>query len=133
VNSGQNQIVFYDGDCGFCNRSVAYILRHEKEPVLHFASLQSAFAKDFFDQHDQVPSLETFYLAKDGVLYEKSTAALKLGKYLKFPGNLLGLLIIVPRKIRDWFYSGIAKRRHRVYAGYCLLLNQGQRRRFFKD
>ncbi len=126
-----DQIVFYDGDCGFCNRSVAYILRHEKDHVLKFASLQSAFTITLFKERGwKTPNLETFYYTENGLLYERSTAAMKIGRYMKFPGNLLRLLIIIPRPIRDWLYNGIAKRRHRIYSNFCYKPSEEEKTRF---
>ena len=40
--------VLYDGDCGICNRSVAFVLKHEKSASIHFAPIQSDFTKELF-------------------------------------------------------------------------------------
>ena len=38
-------ILFFDGNCGLCNRSVKFVLRKEKNQELIFSPLQSEFAK----------------------------------------------------------------------------------------
>jgi predicted DCC family thiol-disulfide oxidoreductase YuxK len=36
-----NEIVLFDGVCNFCDSSVQFILKKERNPILKFASLQS--------------------------------------------------------------------------------------------
>lgn len=126
------KIVFYDGDCGLCNRSVAYVLRNEKHNEIHFASIQSKFTIDFFSLRDwDAPDLSTFYFFNNEVLYERSTAALQLSKELKYPHRLLSMFFIVPRFFRDAAYDFIAKRRRRISKGFCVMPKPGDKERFF--
>ena len=37
----QQPILLFDGECGFCNKSIQFILKHESKPKLKFAALQS--------------------------------------------------------------------------------------------
>lgn len=125
------RIIFYDGDCGFCNRSVQFVLDHEKSDVLHFAALQSGFALDFFEEHRlEKADLSTFYFWEDGHMYTKSSGALRLLKYLRFPWTLLRIFLLVPRFIRNAVYDWIAARRQRFAPAQCALPDAAQRRRF---
>ena len=45
-------IVFYDGDCGFCNNTVQFILNHEKQDQILFTALQSDFTVDFLKSNN---------------------------------------------------------------------------------
>lgn len=127
------RIVFYDGDCGFCNKSVQFILKHEKTHRVCFAALQSDFARAFFAEHAfPEPDLSTFYYWDGQKLHQKSTAALKLLDELKFPWKLLKSGYILPRKWRDGLYDFIAQRRHRLSSGFCALPTPEQRKRFLK-
>jgi predicted DCC family thiol-disulfide oxidoreductase YuxK len=126
-----DRIIFYDGDCGFCNRSVQFVLDHEKSAVLHFAALQSAFAVGFFERHNiGKADLSTFYFWEAGRMYSKSTGALRLLKYLRFPWPWLGWLKIVPRSWRDVVYDWVAKRRLKFAPAQCALPDAAQRKRF---
>lgn len=126
-----NQIVFYDGDCGLCNRSVAFVLKHEKEKVIHFAAIQSDFTKRLFEEKGwMTPDLSTVYFLDEGELFEKSTAALKIGKFLKAPKSWVIVFFIVPKFIRDAVYNFIAKRRKRISKGFCVMPAPGDRERF---
>lgn len=124
-------IVFYDGDCGFCNRSVQFILNNETNDAIHFAPLQSEFAQSFFTSKGlPTPDMSTFYFWNKNVMHSKSSGALRVTNYLKFPFTLLKIGFIFPRFLRDWVYDFIAKRRHQLAAGFCALPTEAQRKRF---
>lgn len=130
MNNIPNKVVFYDGDCGFCNRSVNYILKKEKKQEIHFAPIQGRFTKENFGDKIDTLNLETIYFSKNGILYNRSTAALLITKELKFPNSILILFYIVPKFIRDYFYNFIAKRRHRIAKGFCYIPSKEEKKRF---
>ena len=122
MTNSNDLIVFYDGECGFCNRTVAFVLSHDKSKSIRFASIQSEFTIGLFEQRGfEAPDLSTFYFLENGALYKKSTAALRLLKYFSFPLSLLPIFWIIPRFIRDGVYDSIAKRRKRLSKGYCVV------------
>lgn len=124
-------VVFYDGDCGFCNRSVQFILDHERNSEVHFCALQSETAVRFFAEKGfPAPDLSTFYFWDGNRLFERSTGALRVAKFLKFPYSWMRIGWIVPRFIRDGVYNWIAKRRHRLAKQQCALPTPEQRKRF---
>lgn len=128
---GNKPIVFYDGDCGFCNKSVQFILNNESNDAIHFAPLQSEFAQSFFTSKGlPTPDMSTFYFWDKTTMYSKSSGALRVINYLKFPFPLLKIGFIFPRFLRDWVYDVIAKRRHQLAAGFCALPTEEQRKRF---
>ena len=128
---GNTNIIFYDGDCGFCNRTVKYILENDKTKSLFFASIQSEYTQDLFQENNWEPlKLNTFYLLENGVLHKKSKAALKVASYFSFPLRLLKVFQIIPICIRDQVYDFIAKRRHRILKGYCVMLSDEEKSRF---
>ena len=91
------KIVFYDGDCGFCNRSVNFILKNDKTKTIQFAMLQSDYTKETFIKNGwESADLSTFYFYENEILYERSTAALRLTKYFKYPQRFLVVFYGVP-------------------------------------
>lgn len=127
---GEN-IVFYDGDCGFCNRTVQFVLKNDASKSIKFAPLQSSFTKDLFLKNNfPAPDLSTFYFLKEGRLYEKSTAALKLASFFRYPQKLAVIFWVIPRFIRDGLYDSIAKRRQRLMKGFCVLPDENDKERF---
>lgn len=129
----KNYIVFYDGDCGFCNRTVQFILQNEKTDKIHFTALQSEFTVDFLKKHNfPEPDFSTLYFWSDGKLLQKSTAALEISKQLKRPLSWLPILKIIPRYFRDLLYDFIAKNRKRISKNTCFFPSESEKKRFLK-
>lgn len=126
-----NKIVFYDGDCGLCNRSVQFILRHEKNHDIHFSTLQSDFTRQFLKEHNlPMPDLSTFLYMEKDTLYTKSTGAFKAAKNLKFPLSALRIFSLLPEWLTDQVYNLVAKYRKRIGGNFCAVPTAGQKKRF---
>lgn len=124
-------IVFYDGNCGLCNRSMTFILNHEKDTDLCFASLQSDFTKELFEKHQwKQPDLDTFYLFLDDNLLDRSDAALEVAKHLKMPFSWLRIFRFIPKRIRDAAYNLVAANRQKVAFKKCMIPSPEQAKRF---
>jgi predicted DCC family thiol-disulfide oxidoreductase YuxK len=126
-----DKLVLYDGDCGFCNRSVAFILKHERTDAIRFAPIQSTFTTELFARNNwDSPDLSTFYFIDGNKKFERSAAAFEVVKFLKFPYSWLRIFRFIPRKLSDWLYNQIAKRRQRISNGFCVMPTPEQRSRF---
>ena len=127
----EKKIVFYDGDCGLCNRSVQWILQYEKKHEIHFSALQSEFAKQFFLERNQPePDLSTLVFFNGSHFYRKSTAVLRISHYLKFPHFFLKLGWILPAFVRNSMYDFVAKRRQKIANSNCFVPSLKERQRF---
>ena len=123
-------LVLYDGECGFCQFWIQFIL--DRDPTTHFlfAPLQAHWVSTLC-QIDPTQSLDSILLYKNGVLFKKSTAGLQIAKKLRWPWNALWILSFIPRCVRDYFYDLIAAKRHRIsMLQPCRILNQNERKRF---
>lgn len=115
------RIVFYDGDCGFCNTSVQMILKNRKADF-YFIPLQADIAHQIMSRFNEEIKMNTLYLVENQKLYIKSTAAIRIAKNLKKGYPLLYYFgFLVPKFMRDWMYDQIAKRRHSIRPGYCAM------------
>jgi predicted DCC family thiol-disulfide oxidoreductase YuxK len=126
----KNNIVFYDGDCGFCNTSVQFILKRRKNNSIYFTPLQSDFAIDTLKKNQKKINLDTIYFLRKGKMYDKSSAAFQMAKQLKWPYPLAVVFYIVPRLIRDGVYDYIANRRHKLKRGFCVIPNEEEKQFF---
>lgn len=112
-----NHIVFYDGDCGFCNASVQWVLPRDKNSVFKFAPLQSAmgvaFKKQLHLPEDYTNSI-IVWDAQEQKGYIKSDAAKQICKYLPGYRWAYGLMQLIPRFVRDGVYAIIARYRHLI-------------------
>ncbi len=112
-------VIFYDGVCKLCNRSVTIILRIDRQGRLKMAALQSDYGRRVLAEHGmEFDPLDTLMLLERERLSTKSTAIIRISKYLGGVWPLAMILLIIPRFIRDFFYDIIAKNRYRWFGKY---------------
>ena len=124
-------IVFFDGICNLCHHSVRYLIQHDKNKTLKFASLQGENAKKMLQLND-INSLESMVFFDGKKLYKKSTAILKLSTALGGWHKMLLVGYILPQFIRDSLYSLVAKNRYRWFGkqDYCRIPSKDLQDRF---
>jgi len=135
----EHPVLLYDGVCGLCNRTVQFVLRHDREKKFRFAPLQSDFAARVLGKKGVSASdLNSFYIVVfrgEDVLLERSDAAIFLMNEL--PGiwpTVACVLRLFPRAIRDWGYRVIARNRYRLFGKYetCPVPSEAERERFIE-
>ena len=137
--AGANPIILYDGVCGLCNSMVQFLLKHDKQGRLRFASLQSDFAEKVLGRHgfdakdlDTVHVVVNYDQPGERVL-QRSDAVLRAGRELGgFWGTSSSIARVIPRPLRDLVYKFVATNRYRVFGKYdsCMLPDPNQRSRF---
>jgi predicted DCC family thiol-disulfide oxidoreductase YuxK len=138
--SDRSALLLYDGSCGFCARSVQFVLRHEStRRTLCFAALDSGIGLEVRARHpsiegvDSVVWVEPAETTGDERVLVRSAAVLCVLRYLGGVWRVLaGLAAIVPRSLSDWAYDFIARHRHQLTRGgpACLVPTPDQRARF---
>lgn len=125
-------IVFYDGLCGFCDRSVQFLLSHGGHGRFRFAALQGATAAALLDEPTRTKLDSLVLRTPDGRVYKRSTAAIKIAAGLGGAWVLALLLLLVPRPVRDFFYDQFARRRYRWFGqlDQCRLPTPAERAAF---
>ena len=125
VPHGLRPILFFDGDCVLCNRAVRWVLAHEALPVIRFAPLNSATAKQHLSNTPWAShEASLLWSGPHGHILDASDAALAVCRQLKAPWRWLAVLKWVPKPIRDAAYASVAKRRFRWFGQteHCALL-----------
>lgn len=124
--------VFYDGDCGFCNFWVQWILKNDLKDQFMFAALQSDFGQEFLKERGlETKQLSTLYLWKPQSFYlKKSEAALKIASILGGKYSFIGYLSFVPKFISDFVYDKISENRKKLATNTCFLPNEKERTKF---
>lgn len=131
-------VLLYDGVCGFCNKSVQQIIKHDGRGVLRFAALQSDFGRRVVERHPELRGIDSMVLlerlpATGGERVSvRSAAALGVAAYLGGFWKLFLALRIVPAPLRDYFYDLFARYRYRLFGKYdsCMLPPPEVRSRF---
>ena len=116
---GDHPVMLYDGICKFCNGAVQWILRYDKRGNIHFAPLQSQFAKNVLARNADLKGVDSvIVLGTDGRIHTKSDAILQLASGLGGAWKLLLVGKIIPRFLRDALYDWVARNRYRFFGKY---------------
>ncbi|MEO7802658.1 MAG: thiol-disulfide oxidoreductase DCC family protein [Ginsengibacter sp.] len=130
-----NYIILFDGVCNLCNGAVNFIIQKDKKQVYSFASLQSDFGKDLLRQFNlESNNMNSLVLIENDKAYLKSSAALHIAKNLRGIYSMLYGFMIVPKFIRDFVYSIIAKNRYKWFGktNECMIPTAQLRARFLE-
>lgn len=125
-------ILLFDGVCNFCNSSVQFIIKRDKEAYFKFASIQSEAGQELIAQYRIPNDIDSVILIEDGRAYTESTAALKVCRHLAGAWKLFYVLLVIPPFLRNIFYRLFAKSRYRLFGQKeaCMLPSAEQRARF---
>lgn len=111
-----DNLVLYDGVCNFCNNSVNFIIKHEKDQELQFASLQSELGNAVLKRHNlNSQNFDSIVFVQRGQVFQKSKGALKIAGFLKAPLSWIKAFGILPVWFTDIFYDIIAKNRYKIF------------------
>ena len=130
-----DNIIFFDGVCNLCNKSINRLIKNDVKKKFKFASLQSDFAMSFVpDQMINHKNLDTILLYKNGQFYDRSNAVLNICKALGGGFNLFLIGYIVPRFIRDAMYRLVANNRYEWFGkeDQCMVPTDDLKDRFLE-
>lgn len=132
MNTKYIHIIYYDGDCGFCNKTVQWVLKKDKHQRFHFAALQSPIAQERLEKYGIKIKLDTIILESQRHIYQKSDAILHILYIIGGGWRLISFLKVIPRPFRNSFYNLIARNRHRILpkSNHCVLLKPIQLAQF---
>jgi predicted DCC family thiol-disulfide oxidoreductase YuxK len=111
-------MVFYDGGCGLCHRTVRFAIARDREGRhFRFASLDSQALRRSVPEAARAGLPDSIVvLTPEGGLLTRSGAIIHILERIGGPWRLLGgLLGLVPRGMRDAGYDGVARVRHRLF------------------
>lgn len=128
------KIVLFDGVCNLCNRSVQFVIRHDRGDRFRFASLQGETGRKLLAERGiDTATTDSIILIDPGVaFYIKSDAALELARHLSGYRWLPFLLGWLPRALRDAAYDLVARNRYRWFGKQeqCMVPSPELRARF---
>lgn len=113
--AGAEGVVLFDGYCHLCDRSVQFVLAHDRRRVFRFAASQTPGAAPFLERCRLGSAPGTIvFIERDGWSV-RSTAAIGMARRLGLPWSLATAALIVPASIRDVGYRVIARNRLRWF------------------
>lgn len=128
-------VVLFDGVCKLCNGSVNFILRRDSKGRLKLAPLQSGYGQAVLKEHGKhSDTMGSMMLLEGDRLTAKSTAIIRISKYLGGAWPLCMIALVIPPFIRDFIYDIIAKNRTRWFGKYdtCRLPDPEFEDRFYR-
>lgn len=129
-------VLLYDGVCGFCNRAVQTILKHDRRGEMRFAALQSEYGRAVLARHPELEGVDSVVLVERGPegerVHVRSAASLRVAAYLGGWWKLFLAAHVIPTPVRDFLYNLVARYRYRFFGKFdsCLLPPPEVRARF---
>lgn len=117
----KRDIIFFDGVCTLCNKSIRFIHRFDLNNRFYFSSIQGETAQKYLTETEISNLSSVIYIDKDLNKYYKSTAALKILVRLNPFFYLFYVLFLIPLFIRDTIYDCISNSRYKIFgkSEYC--------------
>ncbi len=130
--SFMKKIVLFDGVCNLCNATVLFLIKHDAQENLHFASLQSQIGKNLLEQYAIPGDTNSVIFINQGQVFLKSDAVLEIANYLNGWPRIFKYSFIIPKLIRNGIYDLIAKNRYSVFGkkDNCSIPSEVNKKRF---
>lgn len=112
----QHNIAVFDGICNLCGSIIDFIAARDPGDLFEFVPMQTPRGRELLREHGiSVDRVDTFLLIRDGDALVRSDAAIAIAADLGCPWSALAALRLVPRPVRDWAYSLVARNRYRWF------------------
>jgi len=125
-------IIVFDGHCALCSAWVDFVLKRD-DGLFRFLPAQSPLGEALYAHYGfKSGDYDTNILIEHGHARVRSDGTLAMFDRLGWPWRAMGVLRIVPERLRDWGYERIARNRLRWFGRRetCRLPSAGERDRF---
>lgn len=135
TNPVPKHLVFFDGNCGFCDHTVQWLLARDSKEQLYFAPLEGDMAGHVLSQFVLPEGLDSIIYVRTlndvSEMFVYSDAIGQILKELPWYWSWLRVGWLTPRGIRDQIYKAFAARRIQWFGTVdaCQLPNERQSRR----
>src|SRR5690606_29597661 len=127
VNYKEQNILFYDDECGICSHWIQFVLINNINNNWFFCSLENGLKYGYLN-NATIKDKQSMIALINGKLFYRSIAFFNIGKDLRYPYKLLSILKIFPRFLKDGIYDIISRHRTKIAAKQCSSLNKYKNR-----
>lgn len=133
----REDIVFFDGECGLCTRTVRWLLPRDHRKRFVFAPLHgTTFTREIAeDLRARLPD-SLVVRTSSGATHLRSSAVTHILMHLGIHWKIVSALLwVIPKPIRDLGYRGVARVRKRLFPPdpmkeFCARMSPDLRQRF---
>jgi predicted DCC family thiol-disulfide oxidoreductase YuxK/uncharacterized protein YqjF (DUF2071 family) len=130
--------IFYDGDCGTCERMVRFLLQRTRKERFRFVSLaelRKSRLEESIRRNLGLDLESSLIVWKNGQLYARFAAVLVILSELAWPWRPLLMLRLFPLALLNWLYDLYARHRYDLlgratHPDLCQILPESQRTLF---
>jgi predicted DCC family thiol-disulfide oxidoreductase YuxK len=110
-------IVVFDAKCLLCNGWVQFLLRHDRQGRIRFASMQGEQGARLLNEAglSAGEGLQTLLVVEGGRSWQHTAAILRILHRLGWPWHLAWAGWLVPAPLRDALYRLVARNRYRIW------------------
>jgi predicted DCC family thiol-disulfide oxidoreductase YuxK len=133
--NNNTQIILFDGVCNLCNGFVQFLIERDPKAKFKFASLQSVSGQTLLHKFGlPKDDFHSFVYIKGYNYFIKSSAGLNVLKDVGGLWQLFYIFILVPKFMRDFIYSFIAKKRYNLFGkrDTCMVPTEDIKHRFLE-
>ncbi len=106
-------LLLYDNSCGMCQRSIQFLIKHNKKENFYFLSLDSDLGKKIKKQFD-LGEIDSIVYLKNQKIHIYANAIFEALLEVNAPWKYLNILKSIPTFITTPVYKLIAKNRKRL-------------------
>ena len=109
-------VALMDADCALCTRGARLIHRLDRANTIRICPVQTAAGRAALAHYGLDPQdPETWLFVADGKAWRDFDALAEVGRRTGGWGRALGLLMVLPRPLRDWLYRRYARNRYALF------------------
>lgn len=116
VSPWPERLLFYDGECGLCSRTVQVVAGSDRRGNIRFASLQGEWALRAEKEGLIDRTVDSVWWVEQG---KKGVARLEavrgIAREIGGVWHVLRLSALLPRSLQKWLYDFVAKRRYQWF------------------
>lgn len=122
VSRAGGPVLFFDGECGLCNRIVRGLLRLDSRGVLRYAPLQGPTAQTYLRAHglptedfDSLVFVPDWARRDEAEFSMRTDGALAAARAVGGAGRMLAWAQVIPAQWRDAGYKLVARYRYQIW------------------
>ena len=111
------KLILFDGVCNLCDATVQFIIKHDKQDVFRFVTLQSELGQEIVKYIGvDTSKTDSIILYEPGrAYYYKAEAAIRIAKELGGIYSLVGIFSVLPNWFSNKIYDYVARNRYKWY------------------